>query len=81
MSEKDKIIQFLKNMRIPYKEWDEPQFLADEAVNEGAVDSVSIRDGVDFAFDKEGKFLGTFTDQRNSYISRKIAIEEFQKLL
>jgi hypothetical protein len=81
MTEKDKIINFLNTMHIPHRIWKKPQFLADEAIGEGAVESVSIRDSVDFAFDKEGKFLGTFTDQRNSYISRKIALEEFKKLL
>lgn len=81
MTEKDKIVKFLNTMHIPHRIWNEPEFLADEAIEEGAIVSVSIRDGVDFAFDKEGKFLGTFTDQRNSYVSRKIALEEFKKLL
>lgn len=81
MKEKDKIVQFLKVMRIPYKKWSEPQFIADEAIKEGAVETISIRDSVDFAFNKEGKFLGTFTDQKNSYISRKIALKELKKLL
>lgn len=81
MSDKDEIIKFLKKMHIPYKIWNKPQFLADEAIKEGAVDSVSIRHSVDFAFDKEGKFLGTFTDQKNSYVSKKISLKEFKKLL
>lgn len=81
MKEKDKIVQFLKVMRIPYKTWAEPQFIIDAALKEGAVETISLRDSVDFAFDKEGKFLGTFTDQQNSYISRKIALKEFKKLL
>jgi hypothetical protein len=79
--EKDKIIKFLNILHIPYSIWNKPEFLADEAIEEGAVESVSIRDSVDFAFNKEGKFLGTFTDQKNSYVSRKIALEEFKKLL
>ena len=81
MKEKAKLIKFLKVMRIPYKQWGDPQFIMDAALKEGAVETISLRDSVDFAFDKEGKFLGTFTDQRDSYISRKIALKEFQKLL
>ena len=74
MTELDHLTKFLKTTNTKYMSYYaacEREFIADEALRKGAVVSISVRDSLDFAFDIDGKLVGTYTNARGSWKSRK----------
>lgn len=70
-TDKRRLLRFLKRTGTPYRVYKDPVFLIADALKHGAVESVSVGDVFDFAFDANGKLIGTFTQAANSFLKTK----------
>lgn len=64
-TDKDVFLSFLKQYKIEFKTYEDPRFIIEDAKN--AVFAISVRDVLDFNFDKTGKFIGSNTDSFGSF--------------
>lgn len=71
MTEKEKIVSMLNEFNIEYHTYTDAEYIASEALEQGAVETICVRDNVDVAFDKDGKVVGSYTTSAGSYVSRK----------
>lgn len=62
-----KLLRLLKQFKLPYKEHMRPDLMQDDAIDEGATLVVAIRDVIDIYFDKSGNYIGTATDEIESF--------------
>lgn len=71
MKEITKILKFLQSTGVPYSTWEEPQYIDEASVKNGAIIAISIRDSAHLNFDKNGNLVGSSTDCAKSHILRK----------
>jgi hypothetical protein len=60
----------LERFGVEYKVINEPEFIMDEAKEHGAIESVCVRNHMDFAFDKNEKCVGHYTINAKSWVKR-----------
>ena len=66
-----KLLMFLTETGTKYNAYTDKECIDDEAVKDGAVFCICVRDQVNFNFDERGTLMGTSTNNRNSYVKRK----------
>jgi hypothetical protein len=71
MNDLASLLIFLSSTNTVYSTFTESKFLDDEAVKLGAILCISVRDAVNFNFDKNGRLIGTSTDSIKSFRKRE----------
>jgi hypothetical protein len=70
-TELDQFNVLLDKYGIKYSLWMLPNYICDEAVKRGCTVAISVRDEVDFHFNKKGELIGTSTNYQGSFDSVK----------
>lgn len=70
-NDRDRLIDFIKYFNLPYDHYNEKEYICSTAIHFGAVETISIRQVLDLAFDKNGKYVGTFTERADSFVNNK----------
>jgi hypothetical protein len=71
MSELQKFLDMIVFCDIKYTVYYDKKYMCDKAIRYGAVRCICIRDNVDIYFDVNGKFIGSATNSKDSFIKRK----------
>ena len=71
MTDERRFLDFMDSFGMKVDKYEEQRFLAQEAKELGSTVAYGIRETVDFYFDSRGKFVGSATDQRNSFRSAR----------
>lgn len=71
MSELEQLLSLLDKLGVEYKRHSDLDFLMENAINLGAVETVCLRGEVDIAFDTAGKSVGNYTNSSGSWRERK----------
>lgn len=76
MKDENYIKRFCKRFGLEVKEFNEHGFIAAEAIRCGAVKTLYVQSKkgcsiIDFPINEEGNCVGTFTDNRNSFVAKE----------
>jgi hypothetical protein len=71
MNDLSNLMVFLAASGVEYKIWTGEDFIDEEAVKDGAIMAISIRDAAHMNFDAKGRLVGSSTDSAKSYKKRK----------
>jgi hypothetical protein len=71
MNDLANLMVFLSSTDTVYSTFTEPRFIDDEAIKLGTVLCISVRDSVNFNFDRDGNLVGTSTDSIKSFIKAR----------
>ena len=65
------LMLFLGSTKVEYSIYTDEDCIDEQAVKEGAILAICIRDSVNMNFDAEGSLVGSSTDSAKSYRSKK----------
>ena len=71
MNDLANLMLFLGATKVEYSIYTDEDCIDEQAVKDGAVFAICIRDSVNMNFDAEGNLVGSSTDSAKSYRSKK----------
>jgi hypothetical protein len=70
-NDKERVLELLEEFNMPYKHYKEKMYVMKRARITGAVEVISVMDGLDFNFNKMGRMVGASTSQIDSFVPRE----------